>query len=86
MWVAGQRLIGCRQVCFLSGGSLMSTHGNQTTDLCHNTAAGRKASISHHSPLTLYPAVAHVAFKASGGVGKSQIPVSKNTFSLLYRL
>lgn len=34
-------------------------------------------------PLALYPAVAHVAFKASGGVGKSQFSGSKNTFQLV---
>lgn len=50
MWVAGQCLIGCRQVCFLSGGSLMRARGNLTIDLCSNTAAGRKAFISHHAP------------------------------------
>lgn len=86
MWVAGQRLIGCRQVCFLSGGSLMSARGNRATDLRSYTAAGRKASISHHAPLAPHPAVAHAAFKASGRDGKSQFPLSKMPLSLLFRL
>lgn len=85
MWAAGQRLIGYQQVCFLSGVSLMSARGNRTTDLCSNTAAGRRASISHHAPL-VPPAGAHAAFKASGRACKSQFPLTKIALGLLFKL